>query len=189
MSPVEEPPAPVNIDDKVVEKLDAIKDEILEAQREGLNAIMAKLELQQPQGQTSTTGSPTKRRRMNTRSSANAMAEKLEKIHQGLRHLLGDNSQLVTTFEEVVESIDTNILQLNRKSLWSKEELDSLKRDVRGQGVSVIEYKLLDRSLQEMQDADLPIANLAALARLLVSTDQCNKLAEKFPFPFQCEDE
>ena len=133
--------------------------------------------------------SPTKRRRVNTRSARNATAEKSEKIRQALRHLVGDNSQLLTNFEEFVGSIDPDMLQSKRKPLWTKDELDSLNKDARAQGVSVIEYKLLDRTLQEMQDADLPIANLAALSRLLVSTEQYTKLSEKFPFPFQCEEE
>jgi hypothetical protein len=188
VSSTEEHPAPETIEERILEKLDALKEELLEAHREGISTMIGKLELQQPQDQ-GTSSSPTKRRRVNTRSARVATAEKSEKIRQALRHLLGDNSELLTTFEEFIGSIDPDMLQSKRKPLWSKDELDSLKKEARAQGVNAIEYKLLDRSLQEMQDADLPIANLAALARLLVSTDQCNKLAEKFLFPFQCEDE
>jgi len=192
---VQEPDAPSipeSIQESLLEKIDAAKDDILEAQREGLATIMAQLELMQPTDQSST-GSPTKRRRVNTRSATNANIEKMKKIDQALRQLLGDNSALVKTFKELAGSVDTKFNDIQSephgKSLWSKEELDNLKKEARAQGISAIEYKLLDRSLQEMQDADLPIANLAALARLLVSTDQFNQLGEKFPFPFQCEEE
>ncbi|KAJ4013989.1 hypothetical protein NW752_005701 [Fusarium irregulare] len=188
ISSTEEHPAPETIEERILEKLDALKKELLDAHREGVSTMMAKLELQQPQDQ-GPTSSPTKRRRVNTRSARNATAEKSEKIRQALRHLVGDNSQLLTNFEEFVGSIDPDMLQSKRKPLWTKDELDSLNKDARAQGVSVIEYKLLDRTLQEMQDADLPIANLAALSRLLVSTEQYTKLSEKFPFPFQCEEE
>ncbi|KAJ4130097.1 hypothetical protein NW768_007072 [Fusarium equiseti] len=186
---VQEPDAPSitpdTIQEAIVEKIDAAKDDILEAHRQGLATIMAKIELLHTQDESSVELSPTKRRRVNTRSTRNATAEKAEKIHQGLRYLVGANSELLTTFEEFVGSMDPDMLQTKRKPLWSKDELESLKKEARAQGVNAIEYKLLDRSLQEMQDADLPIANLAALADLLVSSDQLNKLAEKFPFPFQ----
>lgn len=181
-----------SIQESLLERIDVAKDSILEAQREGLATIMAQLQLMQPADQSST-GSPTKRRRVNTRSATNANIEKMKKIDQALRQLLGDGSSLVETFKELAGSVDTSFNDIQSephgKKLWSKEELDNLRRESRSHGVSVIEYKLLDRSLQEMQDADLPIANLAALARLLVSTEQYTKLSEKFPFPFQCEEE
>ncbi|KAI1065129.1 hypothetical protein LB507_001405 [Fusarium sp. FIESC RH6] len=181
-----------SIQESLLEKIDVAKDSILEAQREGLATIMAQLELMQPADQR-LTGSPTKRRRVNTRSAANANIEKMKKIDQALRQLLGDNSSLVETFEEIAGLVDTNFNDVqsepHEKIFWSKEELDNLRTESRSHGVSVIVYKLLDRSLQEMQDADLPIANLAALAGLLVSTEQYTKLSEKFPFPFQWEEE
>ncbi|RBR11680.1 uncharacterized protein FIESC28_08907 [Fusarium coffeatum] len=194
---VEAPDAPTrttdNTQEMIMERIDAAKEDILEAHRQGLAAIMAKMELLQTQDQSSVGLSPTKRRRVNTRSSANANLEKMRKIDQALRKLLGDNSQLVQFFNELASTIDAKFNDIQSEShgqlLWSKEEQEKLRKETRSHGVSVIEYKLLDRSLQEMQDADLPIANLAALSRLLVSADQFNQLAQKFPFPFQCEEE
>ncbi|CAG7565261.1 unnamed protein product [Fusarium equiseti] len=192
---VQEPDAPSMITDSIqeslLEKIDAAKDDILEAQREGLATIMAQLELMQPTDQSST-GSPTKRRRVNTRSATSANIEKMKKIDQALRQLLGDNSPLVKTFKELAGSVDTKLndiqSELHGKLFWSKDEQENLRKESRSHGLSGIEYKLLDRNLQEMQDGDLSIANLAALSRLLVSTEQYTKLSQKFPFPLQCEE-
>ncbi|RGP60383.1 hypothetical protein FLONG3_10849 [Fusarium longipes] len=173
---------------------DAFKQEVLKEYREVTAAIMAKIDAIQPSGLNSAAAHPTKRQRTSPRNnSKKATIENMVKVDEGLCHLLGEESDLVQCFRHHAASVDSSFsvarVESNRKPSWSKGQLENFRKQAQELGLSVLEYKLLDRTIQEMSEADLSMENIAALARLITSTDQYANLEAKFPFPFLCDQE
>ncbi|KAM0422303.1 hypothetical protein ACHAPD_000753 [Fusarium lateritium] len=161
--------------------------EILHEQRESTAKIMAKIDGLQHPDQTSPAGPPTKRRRTSTRSISK------NKIDEGLCHLLGEDSELLQCFRDYAVSVDPNFPDAGSKSsgkaFWSKGQLENFRKEARELGLGILEYKLLDRTVQEMDEGGLSMANIAALSRQLVSREQYENLEAKFPFPIVCDQE
>ncbi|RGP65828.1 hypothetical protein FSPOR_7089 [Fusarium sporotrichioides] len=195
-SPVEEPAAtmPESIQTRLEEDLRNFKEELLHEHREATAKMMARMDSLQPPDQASTAASPAKRRRVSTRSpSKNTAMDNLQKIDEGLCHLLGDESELVQCFRDYAVGVDPNFSDVrsksNGKAFWSKGQLENFRKEARELGLGVLEYKLLDRTVQEMEDGGLSMANVAALSRQLASREQYKNLDAKFPFPFVCDKE
>jgi hypothetical protein len=122
--------------------------------------------------------------------------EAMRKVDEGLCHVVGENSELVQCFRELAVSVDPNFPDVQSKSskkipwtFWSKGQREKFRKEARGMGLSVLEYKLLDRTIKEMEDDGLNMANIAALSRLIVSPEQYENLDAKFPFPPVVDDE
>ncbi|KPA41683.1 hypothetical protein FLAG1_05439 [Fusarium langsethiae] len=195
-SSIEEPAAtmPESIQTRLEEDLHNFKKELLHEHREATAKMMARMDSLQPPDQTSTAASPAKRRRVSTRSpSKNAAMDNLQKIDEGLCHLLGDDSELVQCFRDYAAGVDPNFSDVrsksNGKAFWSKGQLENFRKEARELGLGVLEYKLLDRTIQEMDDGGLSMVNVAALSRQLASREQYKNLDAKFPFPFVCDKE
>lgn len=183
---------PAAFQESVKEQLDTLKKELIEAQRAETTAVLSKLEHLQSAGQISSE-LPNKRRRTSTRSSYKNATDNLEKLDEALRHVFGDDSEVVQCLHELAVSVEPNFSSMRsepkEKTLWSKEQLNTFREEARGSGLNVLQYKLLDRTIQEMEDASLPMTNVAALSRQITSSEQYENLEEKFGFPFICDKE
>ncbi|KAG8676153.1 hypothetical protein FPOAC2_02239 [Fusarium poae] len=194
-STLEEPVTTIpTIQSSVEEKLHEWMQEILHEQRESTAKIMARIDGLQHLDQTSPAAPPTKRRRANTRGpSKNVSMDNLQKIDEGLCHLLGDDSELVHCFREYAVNADPNFSDArskpNEKAFWSKGQLENFRKEARELGLGILEYKLLDRTCQEMDEGGLSMENIAVLSRQLASREQYENLEAKFPFPVVCDKE
>ncbi|VTO87433.1 unnamed protein product [Fusarium graminearum] len=171
---------PEIIQSRLEETLDRFRQEILQEQRETTAKMMAKMDSLQLSEQTSP---PAKRRRMSTRNIPKNAS--LQKIDEGLRYLLGEDSELVQCFREHAVNIDpkfTTLVEPSAKRFWTKGQLENFQKETRELGLGAVEYKLLDRIFQEMEEGDLSMTNIAALSLQLTSREQYGTLKAKFRF-------
>ncbi|KAL6920864.1 hypothetical protein ACHAP8_004979 [Fusarium lateritium] len=194
-STLEEPATTIpTIQSTTEENIRQWMQEILHEQRESTAKITAKIDGLQHPDQTSPAAPPTKRRRTSTRSvSKNVAMDNLQKIDEGLCHLLGEDSELLQCFRDYAVSVDPNFPDTgpksNGKAFWSRGQLENFRKEARELGLGILEYKLLDQTVQEMDEGGLSMVNIAALSRQLASREQYENLDAKFPFPIVCDQE
>ncbi|XEU99554.1 hypothetical protein FSHL1_004841 [Fusarium sambucinum] len=192
-STLEEPATTIpTIQSTTEENIRQWMQEILHEQRESTAKITAKIDGLQHPDQTSPAAPPTKRRRTSTRSvSKNVAMDNLQKIDEGLCHLLGEDSELLQCFRDYAVSVDPNFPDTgpksNGKAFWSRGQLENFRKEARELGLGILEYKLLDQTVQEMDEGGLSMVNIAALSRQLASREQYENLDAKFPFPIVCD--
>ncbi|KAM0554359.1 hypothetical protein ACHAO7_003494 [Fusarium culmorum] len=171
---------PEIIQSRLEETLGRFRQEILQEQRETTAKMMAKMDSLQLSEQNSP---PAKRRRMSTRNTPKNAS--LQKIDEGLRYLLGEDSELIKCFREHAVNVDlkfTTLLEPSAKRFWTKGQLENFQKETRELGLGALEYKLLDRIFEEMEEGKLSITNIAALSHQLASREQYETLGAKFQF-------